>query len=334
MSKIWKDYLESIDLGEHTTRKDNAFYSLSIEINKIFKYYSSEEKNKSILILNLKEALKWLAINQLVWDLPSGKASSYLDQNIDSIDPFDQIEIEILLMSEEANTVFSEWSQAIMEDNFSMIEYSISRIFELLFDVAALENINLRDCLSLKTSLKKENEKESGVAKVEKSSVSKQEEEYLSTKESIKKSGYKEVLFDLIVSEAKEEEGVLKKNYIGLKVKKGRKVYKYESNDIITDFFNASNFIAEEFKNEKYRFNYTASLRTVLYILRKDIFSGYIKDGELVTVAEVKHKLESDGDGKTFFADRSYRPILMTNRIKTLDDLLNHISLSKSKYKK
>lgn len=327
MSKTWENYLSSINLSSYTDRKDTAFYNVNFNISKLLNYYglSEKEKEKSNLKLILKDVMFHLGANELLWKFRPCKTSDFLDEEIIKLDYFNDLEIEILLLSADLFEILKDWAEAIADNNFSMVHYCISRIFEILFDISAIENIDLRSCLTTKEA--KETKRKT--KNFEENKIDSFEEDFQKTKLTIKNSGAQEIIFDLITTKTEDENKI---SYRGLKIKKGRNIFKYETGDIITDFFSASNFIAEELKDKDYRFNYTADLRAVLFGIKDAIFSGYIKDGNLISLEDLR-KNASDNKEKTFFIDRSYRPILMTKKIKTFDDLIEHVVNVKNKNK-
>jgi hypothetical protein len=114
--------------------------------------------------------------------------------------------------------------------------------------------------------------------------------------------------------------------YKGLKVKNSRKITKFESGDLILDYFNASNNVAKQLPNKHYNLIYTPELRAVLESLihSKNIISAYIYEGKLVHADQLKDKNSNTPD---VFADKTkYRPVLIKPSMKTLDQLLVYIS--------
>jgi hypothetical protein len=330
MGKIWKNYLESIDLSGNSRDLYEAMYDIGSLFFELFKEYNKESKNKNLIKNNLGLIMYNIAVTEIIEELPYSKSACFLSEDFLQIDIVGDIDmkLEVLLISLDVSKILTDWAEALSKMNFSLLQYSVNRIFEILYDIAVIENINLKDCLKIENTLTEKTDENKNVKNIKNKIFELEpfEKLFKQTKEDIKSENKQEILFDILMDSIETKNNTIKTNYKGLKVRKGRNIFKYETGDLVVDFFNASNFIAKEFAEVDYRFNYTAKLRMIFNLIQKEIFFGYIKDGKLIPINNLD-KLGKDIKGtSTKLLDRSYRPILMTKKIKSLDDLLDHVA--------
>jgi len=318
---IWKNYKAEVvktlvNHGDDTpeillynlTGKVGAFFN-NLQIKLAGENAKQEEMEKL-----LGDILWNVAALELTYELHPCKGSDYIGHPIQIVAE-EGVELDFLGLHCSAMDILAEMSGAIYSNDVDLIQYSLAQMFSLTFDICAISNTVMVDCLGINVDAKTSKK----TAKIDQ-----HKEEYKLTKENIKKAGSFEVMFDIIVD-------TKTRVYQGLKVKKGRNVKTFCSSDLVVDFFNASNAIAEDYKNIAYRFNYSPTFRSVLSQIKDKVFSGYINGYNLISAMEVQKNLQSKNKDKTVFIDRTFRPILMHADMKTLDDLLMYVNTIKNK---
>jgi len=335
--KNWEDYKQFAfnTIGELKDKpEDVIFLNLQEVIGNMFGAFKKEiisnQINNEELLDRIGDIIWNIAIIEVHFGLMPSRASNTLNYELKFVNDI-KLELDSIALQGQICEILMQIFDAELEDDFDTLEYGISQLFSILIDILLPRKLQLKDVLV--TSVKKLN----AIQKATKQTIAATEDpyknEYKEAKEKIKQSKDKEITFD-ILTETIEKEGNVKTMsiYKGLKIKNGRKITKFESGEIILDYFNASNAVASQLSNKHYSLLYTPELRAVLHDLinKRALISAYIYEGTLVPATSLKK-----GDNPDVFADKSkYRPVLIKPVMKTLDQLLVYISETKNRLNK
>lgn len=268
------------------------------------KYFKNER------LLKLSEMLWYIASLEVLYNLPNSRYSNYINMGFE----LDNTEINLLETHGEALNLAAEISMAMAHGEIDEIQYNLNKLFAIVFDICIIYNINIVDCLNI--------EKDMPVVNTpEEEDSDKYKKAYRATKTNIKKDGRKEVIFTLKASKTGK--------YIAVIIKENNKVTNtFNFGDIILDFYEASNFIASNFKNEMYQINYDPAFRELLDNTN-ELVSGYIIGEDLIPASNLRKKLNLP-EGSLIQMKEVGRPILMTPKMKTLNNLLDYMHVVKN----
>jgi NTP pyrophosphatase (non-canonical NTP hydrolase) len=324
---LWSNYKKEVakSLGDFGDDAPSVLvYGLTAEIGEFFDVLRQETIKKKKLLdqkrSELGDILWYIAALELTFELYPSKYTTYLGYNTQVITNGDIEDISFMNIHCDIMGVMSELSESIMVHDDDLLAYTLAKVFGFVFDMCAFANIPAHDCIAASITKITKRHPEGFNPEAPKQ----YDAEYKLTKQTIKDMGSFEIEFELLVDKKA-------KKLQGIKIKKGRSIVKFETTDLITGFFNASNYIAEKYANQSYKFNYSPDFRAVLDQVKDKIFSGYIKGEKLISALDVLKGMQNKSKDRTVFLDRSYRPILMNNEMKTLDDLLEHVNIIKNK---
>jgi len=330
----WQDYtnfaFESLgDLKGHD--EDVLFLNLAESIGNLLgdikRNIVSQKVDVNAMIKHGGDILWALAVIEEQYDLSSPRSSKMLHYKVQNLNK-EEIIPDYISMQADICMSLTEACEGCMEKDLELLQFASSKIFSCLMDISIFNNFTIGDCIlsSVKTineqnSVKTLNKKEPAIPQ-----ESKYKKEYEEAKIKSKNLKIKQVTMDILNSAPVEGSDGISYSYQGVKIKYGRKTKTFSSGDIIIDFFNSSNFIAEsEFKGLNYNLIYTPKFRVILENLHftKTVLSAYIHEGKLVLAADMKQS----NDQTDVFADKTkYRPVLIRPNMKELDDLLIYIS--------
>jgi len=331
MSDSWKEFKKAVegslgDFGELTPAV--LTYGLSSEIGELFDLLRKDIINKSEATKDVHkkaseigDILWYIAALETFYELPSTRNSGFFDFTLSSGD----LEVNLIEVHADILRYSSEISGGIIVNDIDEIHYNLNKVISCLFDLCVSYDLSIKDCLAHATS-KIDIRHPKGFDKDAKKNY---ESEYEASKAQIEKMGSKEVLLE-IETDAKSE-NLYKYNSLTVtpSFDEGNKIVYSHFKDIILDFFTASNFLAENYKNVDYRINYGPNFRKLLSEHRGSLTTGFIEGDKLITALEARDKLNSKSS-IVFSKDRS-RPILMNTTMKELDDLLDYIEIARSK---
>jgi hypothetical protein len=323
--KSWEDYKNFAfsNLNEFKDKdEDILFLDLFENVGKLFSNLKKEiilgdsDNIKKELIDVIGDLLWSSAVIEAQYDLMPSRASNSLSSEVTPIDGY-VMTMDLLLLQADFSAILADLMDSTVEKDYDTMQYSINRLMSSLLNLALYKDISLRD--GIVASCKKMSVKNKGVTKTKDFN-----KEYEEAKKDIKKSKSKEVTIDLLKEKLNENQFT----YAGVKVKNGRKIFKFETGDLILDFFNASNHVAKELPNQDYNLLYTPEFRAVLQNLieTNSIISAYLYEGKLVNASSIK----KDPNKPDVFADKTkYRPVLIKPDMTELDHLLTYISDTK-----
>lgn len=270
----------------------------------------------------LGDVLWYLAAIELWYELPYPRYATYLhipfELNADN-------DINLVTTQSEALLYASNISMAMTVGDVDDIQYNLNKLLAIVFDVCMVYGITVLDCMNASVNKMQKRHPKGYNKDAEKDHKA----EMRATKKFIKGQGAEEILFAL-----KMDGRAKKKPYKHIKIKGFGEEHVFDSGDVIVDFFSASNFIAETYSDKEYRINYSANFREMLNKTVDQLFTGYIlKDQSLVSAKEMREKMHSKTEGNVVFLGKEGRPILMTPKMKSLDDLLAYVGAVKAKIK-
>jgi hypothetical protein len=321
----WQEYKEFAlqTLGDYKDKTETIlFLNLFEEVGQLFGCLKMElmtgKEDNNKLLSEIGDILWCIAILETHYDLSSPRGAKMLDYKIEINLIVDGEADYISLQADFADNLLTLFEALHMSD-LDTVQHSINLIFSSLMDMLIYRKLTLTDAIGMSRIKLAANYKPAG----NKGTIKDHEAEYKRAKEEIKNQKLKEITLDILTSPIKEEEN--KSLYLGLKVKNGRKITKFESNELILDYFNASNFIASQLPNQNYSLLYSPQLSAVIgeLIRSKDLISAYIYDSKLVPA----DKLKTNKDQNFVYADKTkYRPVLIKPSMIELEDLLTYIS--------
>jgi hypothetical protein len=295
-------------------------YGLSSEICEAFEVSAKEiiegKELKEMRISELGDVLWYLVALEAFYDLPHPRYANYLGM------PFELNageEVNLVEIHGEALSFASLISLAMADGEVDDIQYNINKILAVVFDVCMIYGINIVECFQA-------NVVKMGIRHpdgYDKDAVKEHELEYKATKADIKSKGSNEILVDLKLDKRMSEP------YKYITVKAFGESYKFDSGDIIIDFFKASNFISGKFKSDDYLINYSPNFRELLTQTVGLMFMGFMYEGDLISASDMRKRMKNKSEGNMVRLGKEGRPILMTANMQKLDDLLDYVNKNK-----
>jgi hypothetical protein len=320
--KSWEDYKEFAfsNPGKFKDKQQEVLsLNLSASIGNMFNSFmleiTEEKENKPRMIDAIGDVLWACALIESHYGLTSSRASQALNYSIQKSAEINIVLDFNLLQADFAEALVGLMDSALEEDLDSM-EYAMSKIMTGILNISIYKDFSLRDSV-LSSCNKIAQEIKSKIP----STTRNHKKEFDEAKKEIKASKVKEVTIDIIKKQISEGEYV----YQGLKVRNGRKISKFETGELILDFFNASNSIAKELPKQHYNLLYTIAFRAVLdnLISNRKLVSAYLYEDKLINASTLK----KSSNKTDVFADKTkYRPVLIKPEMTELDHLLNYIS--------
>ena len=325
--KYWTEYKKHVertfkDFGEDTPVI--LTYGLASEICEVFDVSQREIIDKKRYtrerLSEMGDVLWFIAAIEIYYDLPYPRYASYFGV------PF-QLHtnhgINLVKVQSEALSYASDVSAAMVEGDADTIQYSLNKIVSIIFDMCMLYGVNNIDCLNANVAKLKERHPDG----FEAGAIKEYENEYNAISNSIQEKGGEEILLNLVMDKEADNP------YIQINVEGFGEKTEFTSGDIITDFFTASNFIANTYGDKEYLINYDSEFREMLDKTTDFLYTGYIYKGGLVTGEEMRDKMKNKTEGNMVFLGKEGRPILMTPGITTLDELLAHVNKARAEKK-
>jgi hypothetical protein len=329
MSKLtdwgkFRDYVKnkSKDYGD-----DTPFilaFGLASKVTEVYEVSQKEcikqETMDNSRLLSMKKVLWYIASIENLFGLPDSAASVYFGKDLESRRGFEDLNLMEIMADSLEHT--AEISASIAEGNIRDVQYHLNGLLIDMADLAAAHLVDVAKCLSFdeeaptkKVPDKDKSEVVRNIFKVAKKASTQR----------IKERGEEEILFDIKIDRRRQDP------YAGVTIKKDKEKKTFFAGDMITDFFNASNYCANTYTKKKYTHNYGVMFRTILNQRSSEVYMGFIYEGEIMTATEARDFVkESQANGETITLGEKGRPILLTPSIKTLDDLLQHVNAVKA----
>lgn len=292
-------------------------FGLASEVCEVFDVTQKELiKGKRMTeerISELGDILWYIAAIELFYSLPYPRYANYLGIPFEITNAH---EINLVNTQSQALAYASEISASMAVGDADEIQYNLNKMLAVVFDICMVYGINIIDCLQSSVNKIAIRHGDGFDANAKKD----YKKEFQSTKVSIKDQNAEEILLQV-----KFDNRNKKNPYKSIVVKAFGEDYTFEDGDIIVDFFRASNFIGDTFKDKDYLINYSPNFREFLDANVDTMYTGYIVNEELISASDMRKRMKQEGEGNVVFAGKSARPILMTPDFKELGDLLDYI---------
>lgn len=316
----FKDFVAEnfLDYGDSTPIV--LAFGLASKVAEVFEISQKEIMYQKSLpqerINTLKKVFTYIASIEVLYEFPSSPYTSFLGTNSS-----DQGSVANLLDTHaEALSCAASISTAITDFDTKSIQAGINNIILTMIDVCHAQDVDTRECITTsipKKATKKKETKELSVI------TDKFKKAFSDSKASIRKEGKKQATFDLLIGGDNL--------YKGIKLRVDGKQKKFYTNNIVVDFFTASNYLYNEFKELNYRINYTPSFRMILHADPDALYMGYLIGDRIVTATEMIKDIVSDSTGGTTVKlGKKGRPVLLTPAITDLDYLLEVVNKVRS----
>ena len=215
--------------------------------------------------------------------------------------------------------LIADISDAMITADIDTIQDKYNRMFEVVLDICLAYSINSDNYLPKG----KEDSSRAVIKGTNDSEVL--EDPFMKEFKDMKTLTRKQKRTPIIISAtmAKGRTGIVRK--VTVKGHKGTKTF--NSNNLISDYFSASNYLASTYKGEEYLINYDPTMRKILSGSSSTIKISYIYEGKLIDINEALSIDELQVlDNKTITISREARPVIVTHNMETLDDLLDYIN--------
>jgi hypothetical protein len=320
--KNWGKFREYVKSKSKDYGSEASFilaFGLASKITEVYEVSQREvikqESYDTLRMTAIKKVLWYIASLENLYGLPDSAASAYFNEAKGGSRGFE--DLNLLEIMADSLSHSAEVSIAVADGVVYDLQYHINGILVDMADLCAAFAIDTVACIS------------SGKAEVVKPKKTDVRDIFKvarkASSQRIKERKEEEVLFDIKMDRRKQDP------YKGITIKKGTEKKTFYAGDMITDFFDASNYCAKTFTEKKYTHNYGVEFRTVLNQRSDEVCMGFIYEGGVMTAIEARDYVkESHADGKTVTLGENGRPILLTPAIKTLDDLLLHVGAVKA----
>ena len=296
-------------------------FGLASEISEVFEVTQKEiihgKKLTKERISELGDVLWYIAAIESFYELPHPRYANYLGI------PFELNSthgINLLETQSEALAFASEISLAMANGEVDEVQYNLNKILAIVFDVCMVYGLNIIDCFE--SNIEKMNLRHPNG--YDKNASKEYRKEFKATQKRIKERGAAEILVDLKLDNRNNDP------YKHITVTAKGETFTFNAGDIIVDFFEASNFIANEFQDIEYLINYSPKFRQLLDETVEDLFMGFMYHGELVSALEMRQRMQSKTEGNMVRLGKEGRPVLMTPKMEKLNDLLDYINDNKT----
>jgi hypothetical protein len=303
----WKEYRELVKESSKDYKENQLqVYATGLcsEVGELFKCDNEDYKNNSVDNVN-----RQLEIGDVLWFIAALENIYNLPENIYHNTINLDIEVEDGILSR--TTIYADLMcycgdiiEAISIGNTLEIQYKLNSLFSVILDYTISHKLNIIDCLDA-SKIKMESR-----SKGEKS----HEKEYATVKEIINnKTNEKSLIFDVKFNENNSYE------FLSI-LYKGEET-KFQSEDIIIDFFDAINY-TDKLKNEGFFMSYTERFREFLKT-NGIVCSGCIYNEDLIKATDIaKYKGTKNGS----ILIQNYKPSIFKNEMTKLDELLDYIN--------
>ena len=323
MTKHWFNFKETIKINfEINEETENIIlFDLTHNIGNLFKLCSQMLVNNKIkankkIAIAVGDIFSNIASLELVYNLPNSLYTDYIGLPIETTisHKIDLLDIHSSLLEE-----LSIISTNINLPNSDELQFHLNQMVNCFLDICLFYNIKPLYCIEQFINKNSSN--------IPKSNNNKDKEiyydlnyenDYRRDSKLIASSGKTEFLFDIVMDKRRNNP------YKGINVKVGKNKkpkYYFNENNIIVDFFVASDYIHQN--HEFVSINYTPAFRKLLDIAAGKIYTGFLINGELMSAIPL---LEKSEDGYSITVDESAIPVLMTDEIKNLENLLDFIT--------
>lgn len=249
--KSWEDYKEFAfsTLGDFKDKdEDVLFLHLFENTGKLFGEFKKEilsgntEYKPDELISIIGDLLWSCAVIEVQYGLMPSRASNVFKYDVKKSNDF-SITVDLLLLQADFSAIITDLVDSAVEKDYDSMQYSINRFMSALLNISLYKEFSLKD--SIISSCKKlQSFVKTPVTKTVKGKD--YNKEYEEAKKQIKASKVKEVSIDILKDPSGDNQFI----YKGIKVKISRKITKFETGELILDFFNASNSIAKQLPNQ------------------------------------------------------------------------------------
>ena len=329
-NQLWRDFREQV--GDNTMNVSAEYlpmmftFGLSTRLCEVFDVTKKDLLNGKRFdeerIDKMGNVLWYIAALEDFYDISPSRYTNYFDLPMEMSD----LDFNLIELHSEALIYAGDISLAVTTGDVDEIQYNLNKLMGVIFDVCLSYSINVMDPLQRIIARVNGNNIPQTAGKMI-DPLKQYKEDYKSAKKDIVLNGKEEILLQLKVT---TKQG--KMFYKSIEVKAFGEVLSFTSKDIIVDFFDASNKIAEKYKDKKYQINYDPKFRELLTASQDTLFSGFIIGETLISASALRDSLEGkNGKGNIIKGGNEARPILMTPKMKVLNHLLDYVNTFREK---
>jgi hypothetical protein len=299
-------------------------YGLSKGIADLFdsvrqEILAGKDPESTSKIPKIADVLEQLVLIELFYNLPYPRYVNYIGI---AFEMDASAQINIVETQSEALTCASNISLYMVQNGQDEIQYNLNKLLGTLFDVCLAFGLSIIDVI--KESITRIDKKyNTNTPAPVNNNPEIYKIAYNKTKDFIKTKNVEEIVFKLKLRKRN------KNPYKGIEVKAFGESTLFYNGDIITDFFQASNFVGETYKDKTYIVNYNPDFRKLLNEQVSTLYMGYIYEKEIFTTEEMRNIMKNKTKDNVMFLGKEGRPILMTPKIKKIEDLYDHVNAVK-----
>jgi NTP pyrophosphatase (non-canonical NTP hydrolase) len=328
--KLWTEYTQHVEqtLGDFKDLTPTVLtYGIASELTEVFDV-SQKEITKGLAMGSLRkertselgDLLWYVAAFERWYNLPHPRYASFMGS---SFEISGESGVNLLSTHGEALLWASNISTAMVSGDLDELQYNLNKLMLTVFDICMVYGISMRECMEASMT-------KMGIRHPEgfdKNAKKDYGAEYSASQEKIKLKGVAEVLYTLNLDSEQ------KKPYQSITMNAFGKDVIFDSGDGVVDFVSAGDYLARVHPEDEYLVNYSPNFREMLDRVVKDLTMGYIVGEELVTARAMRERMKHKTEGNTIYLGKEGRPILMYNKMKTLDHLFQYIARIKAKIK-
>lgn len=310
------------DYGDNTVPV--LVFGISSKVTEVFEVSQLEiSQNKRMnkeRINAIKKVLIYIAHFELLYNFPRCPYTNFLGTDFKD----DESIINLLDTHSEALNCCARISDGVIDYDLPSIQLALNNLLLTMLDICHAHDIDTKDCVS--TNIPGSSKEVVKSNKPKQAAPNMFQKAFVDARRDIKKSGKTQALFDLNLVEGNKYRGVI------LKILNTKK--RFYSQNVIVDFFTASNYLHDNFNNIEYSINYSRDFRSLLSSDPSNLYMGYLVENKIV-IASDKTAGIAQGKDKSYLTKlKNGRPVLLNPDIKTLDSMLAMVNAVRQTVKK
>jgi len=309
-NEYWTNYKNFVDetfqrFDEFTT--PSLLFGLTSSSGHIFdstmKEIMTKDSYKEERIKAIGEVFWFIAAMEVQFGLPNSLYTSYIGTPMEMNGNHD---FELMVIHRDFIGFLSFLSGSINDRDLDDIQFNLNKLVNSVFEVCIYYSINPLDALNDSFSRNQDKSKSNG---------NEYEEDFKKSSEEFKKISRKQIVIDIKTDKR------FSNPFRCVILKAFSKELIFETGDLITDFFLATDYLYTKYTSKSYSINYGPELRKYLEEVETQIYPGFIVKDRLVGIHEV---LSQNEDG-ILRVGKEARPILMHDNLEKFTDLLDHV---------
>jgi len=324
MNNFWSEYKDKVN---KTFTKHGDFtvpvllFGLNSEVGELFdctlKEITTKEDMSNNRISELGDVFWYIAAMELHFNVPNSLYTMWIDTPID-INP--DHNLDLLEIHTDIVCYLGDLGESICMQDKDEIQFILNKVVCGVFDVCMYYGISPTHAIASSVAKMKKRHPEGFNPEAKKD----YEAEFKETSKILKEIKSDQVVIDIKTDNRRNNP------YKSILLNNLGKTSKFDSGDIVTDFFQASNYLYQQNnkKTKNYSINYSPNFRKYIDNSADHLYPGFIINGYCISLTKLMKNISTEGSIPEI--SNEYRPILMYDGLVTMEQLLDHIVDAKS----